>query len=120
MNNKSYKPKNDYSINKSTENNTCILKFSMCDDKYPLYKLNSNELKEFINFAKKVENIEWKDVKNHSGLRYKVLNDIKVPSNISKDITIRSMRLSDKFRIIGFRDKEYFYIIWFDNNHATC
>lgn len=107
-------------IKESADNKFCTLKFSMCDDKYPLYALNSNELKEFVDFAKKVEKIEWKDIKNYRGLRYEVLKNMKMPDNISKDITIRSMRLSDKFRIIGFRDEEYFYIVWFDNNHLTC
>ncbi len=106
--------------NSSTDNNTCTLKFSMCDDKYPIYNLNTNELKEFIKFAKKVEKLEWKDIKKDRGMRYEVLHNMRIPDNISKDVTIQSMRLSEKFRIIGYRDNEHFYIIWFDNNHNTC
>lgn len=122
-NSKSYNPQKTYLIKKGNESSdykTCILKFSMCDDKYPLYNLNKNELKEFINFAKKVEKLTWNDIKSYSGLKYEVLNNMKMPSNISKDITIRSMRISEKFRIIGYRDDEFFYIVWFDNNHVTC
>lgn len=122
-NSKSYNPQKTYLIKKGNENSdykACILKFSMCDDKYPLYNLNKNELKEFISFAKKVEKLTWNEIKSYSGLKYEVLNNMKMPSNISKDITIRSMRISGKFRIIGYRDDEYFYIIWFDNNHNTC
>lgn len=120
MKSKSYKPQDTYLIKNSSDNTTCTLKFSMCDDKYPLCNLNSNELKEFVQFAKKVEKIEWRDIKNYKGLRYEVLHNMKMPNNISKDMTIRSMRLSNKFRIIGYRDTEYFYIVWFDNNHVTC
>ena len=48
-----------------------------------------------------------------------IVNFLK-PDSISKDVTIRSMRLSQKFRIIGYREGEYFYIVWFDNKHETC
>lgn len=98
----------------------CVLKFSMCDSKHTLYELNQKELKEFIKFAKKVETTKWKDIKNDKGLKYEKLSNINTPSNISNDVVIRSMRLSNKFRIIGYRDKEYFYIVWFDNNHEEC
>ena len=111
----------NYQLNdNSSDDKPCTLKFSMCDDKYPMYKLKQDELKEFIKFAKKVENMEWKNIKKDKGLRYETLKGIDKPDNISKDITIRSMRLSKKFRILGYRQDEYFYIIWFDNNHDTC
>ena len=38
----------------STDSKTCILKFSMCHDKYPLWELGKEELKEFIKLAKNV------------------------------------------------------------------
>lgn len=104
----------------STDEKFCTLKFSMCDDKYPMYELNNNEIKEFVSFAKKVEAVQWKNLKHINGLKYEVLHNFKTPDNISKDVTIRSMRLSKKFRIIGYRDGEYFYMIWFDNKHETC
>lgn len=112
--------KNKNSVQENFDNKTCVLKFSMCDDKYPMYELNSNEIKEFIKFAKKVENTAWKDIKNDHGLRYEILKNYNKPKNISTDVTISSMRLSQKFRIIGYRQNEYFYIVWFDNNHETC
>ena len=37
----------------STDDKFCTLKFSMCDSKYPMHELNSNEIKEFVSFAKK-------------------------------------------------------------------
>ena len=62
---KNEEPNYKLNINGSDEK-TCNLKFSMCDDKYPMYKLKQDELKEFIKFAKKVENLEWKDVNYHT------------------------------------------------------
>ena len=39
--------------------------------------------------------------------------------NIEKDITLSSIRASEKFRLIGYRQEQYFYIVWFDRNHLT-
>ena len=30
---------------------------------------------------------------------------------------MESLRVDGKFRIEGYRDDEYFYIVWFDRNH---
>lgn len=106
--------------NESTNTKQCRLRFSMCDSKHPMWDLDSEEIKEFIKFAKKVEQLEWKDIRKDKGLRYETLNNYKGPESISKDVSICSMRLSRKSRIIGYRQEEYFYIIWFDNNHETC
>lgn len=59
-------------------------------------------------------------IKKDRGLRYEVLDDFERPDTISNDVTIRSMRLSQKSRIIGYRQDEFFYIVWFDNIHETC
>lgn len=120
MSNKKQLPNLNKKQEEKADDKFCTLKFSMCDNKYPMHELSSSEIKEFIAFAKKVETIQWKNIKNVRGLNYEVLHNFLAPSNISKDVTIRSMRLSKKFRIIGYRDGEYFYIIWFDNKHETC
>lgn len=113
---------NKYKLKRnSDEDETCILKFSSCDDnKYQMYNLNIRELKEFIKFAKKVENMQWKDIRRDRGLNYESLKGLKNPLYLSEDVVLHSMRLSKKFRIIGYKDKNMFYIIWFDNNHETC
>ena len=116
-----YKHQNDeYKLKQSEDDKYCTLKFSKCDDKFPLWKLSTYELKEFIDYAKKIESLTWKEIKNHRGLRYEVLKNYETPKSISKDVVIRSMRVSKVFRIIGFREDEHFYVIWFDSNHATC
>lgn len=95
----------------------------MCDDKkFQLHKLNANELKDFTNYVKQIENMTWADIKTHGGLRFKALSNIeyKIPNNVPNDITICSMRLSQKFRVLGFRENAYFFVIWFDNKHETC
>ncbi len=105
----------------NTDDKKCVLKFGSCHEKYPLWDLNKSELKNFIDYAKKVESLSWKEIKIYQGLKYENLPNINPrPDNIDNDITLSSMRLSNKFRIIGYREKEYFCIVWFDKNHVTC
>lgn len=105
-----YAPNVNYSLRQSNcEDKECILKFSMCDErKYTIEKLSSKNLKEFLKFAKKVEKLAWKDIRRDTGLNYEPLKNIELPGHISKDVTLHSMRLSQKFRIIGYKENEVF------------
>ena len=120
---KNFKPKSEYhslSTNNS-EDKTCCLKFSQCDDnKYQLWCLGREDIKRFISYAKKVESLKWQQIKTHHGLNYETLNNMTIPDYIDNDVSIKSMRVDGKFRVIGYRSEEFFYILWFDNNHETC
>lgn len=117
---KSYTQINEYNLKQSNDDKYCILKFSRCDDKYPIWNLSKRELKDFIKFCKKIENMTWKDIRKDIGLKYEILKNLDKPVFLSEDVTLHSMRLSQKSRIIGYRESEFFYIVWFDNNHETC
>lgn len=121
-NNKFNKKTNfDYKLcTNSNDDKRCVLKFSSCDDKYPLHFLNKEELKGFISYAKKIESLSWREIKTYSGLNFEALPELKKPDNLTPDITLFSMRVTQKFRIIGYRQDEFFYIVWFDRNHKTC
>ena len=108
-----------HSFSKNNDDKTGILKFLQCDDKYPLCNLQKDELKEFITFAKKIESIPWRTIKTYNGFKFENIPELKAPDCLGKDITLSSLRASDKFRIIGYRQEEYFYIVWFDRNHIT-
>lgn len=100
------------------DNSTCNLKFSQCDDnKYQLWTLNKEQLKRFVSFAKKIENMKWVDINNSTSINYENINNLKKPDFISNDINLKSMRVDKKFRIYGYRMRNDFYIIWFDPNH---
>lgn len=100
------------------DNTTCNLKFSRCDDnKYQLCALNKEQLKRFVSFAKKIENMKWVDINNSTSINYENINNLKKPDFISNDINLKSMRVDKKFRIYGYRMRNDFYIIWFDPNH---
>lgn len=118
-----YQNKDPYQLRKTTtdDDKQCRLRFIDCHKSYPLQNLNKKELKEFISFAKKIETLTWKSIKfEDNGLHYKTLTGKSLPPNTNDHIRSESMRVSKKFRIIGYRDDEYFYIVWFDNNHNTC
>lgn len=107
-----------HEVNQSSDEKTCNLKFSNCDDnKYSLCDLGKAELKKFVAYAKKVENMKWVDIKKSKGLNYESIYELKPPSNISEEIVLKSMRVDGEFRVFGYRMNESFYIVWFDPNH---
>lgn len=113
---------NEFNYNLNTNNNdnkTGVLKFSQCDEKYPLQELQKDELKAFISFAKTFEKLPWNTIRRYKGFKFESIPQIEKPNNIQKDITFNSIRISEKFRIIGYRQEEYFYIVWFDRNHLA-
>lgn len=116
-NNNNYKLK----IRNTDDDKQCRLRFIDCHKNYPLQNLNKKELKSFIEFAKKVEKQTWRNIKfDDRSLNYEVLKNKKLPDNSNGYIYCESMRVSQKFRVIGYRNNEYFYIVWFDNNHKEC
>lgn len=100
------------------DNTTCNLKFSRCDDnKYQLWTLSKEQLKRFVSFAKKIENMKWFEIKRTKSYHYENISNLKKPDFISEDIVLKSIRVNEKFRIYGYRIASDFYIIWFDPNH---
>ena len=114
---------NVYKLNKqisTDDDKQCRLRFIDCHKRFPLEDLNKKELKGFIQFAQKIECKTWKDIKfNDNSLNYETIRNKKLPSNSNGIIDMESLRVDGKFRIIGYRDNEYFYIVWFDHNHEV-
>lgn len=111
----------NYVLNKkevTDDDKQCRLRFVDCHKKYPLEDLSKQELKSFIDFAKKAENKTWKDIKfNDNSFNYETIKDLKLPANSNGIITAETLRVTKKFRLVGYRDNEYFYIVWFDKTH---
>lgn len=87
---------------------------------------SKDELACFSNFIDKINNLTWNDIKRHTGLRYKMIDNAKgLPENsikekISKDISFYELRVSQKARVVGFRQNAVFFICWLDRNHRIC
>ena len=110
----------NYSLNReNNDDKTGILKFSQCDEKHPLQELQKDELKAFISFAKTFESLPWITIKTYKGFKFENIPQIEKPDSIEKDITLSSIMAPEKFRLIGYRQEQYFYIVWFDRNHLT-
>lgn len=120
---KNYKNKESfYNLEKENGNDKfCCLKFSQCDEnRYQLSELSKQELNSFIDYAKKVEKLSWQSIHQNKGLNYEKIDTLGKPNYLDDSVSLYSMRASRKFRILGYRSKEFFYIVWFDNNHETC
>ncbi len=108
--------------NQSYDDCICLIKFEYCDKKFPLEKLSDKHLKQLINFLKKIEKCTWNFIKNEDkSLNYETIDNPneRIPDNVPADAQIISLRVSEKFRVEGFRNKENLYIIWFDKNHEA-
>ena len=120
---KNYRSKDEFYnlVTNNNDDNTCCLKFSSCDDnKFQLWKLKKEQLKMFVSYAKKIEKLPWQEIYHHNGLNYEKIDNINIPDYLDSSIPIYSMRVDKKFRILGYRNDNEFYIVWFDNNHETC
>lgn len=114
------KPFPNYNLKKSSDDKNCIFRFSSCDEnKYPFHKLKREEIKKFVKFIKKVEKMNWGTIKTYSGLHYETISSLTPPDYLSKDITLKSMRVDKCFRVIGYKENEFFFIVWIDPNHEV-
>lgn len=106
---------------KTDDDEICIMVFANCHNKYPLEKLSSKDLKAFIDFCKKIEKMTWKEIKIDQGLNYETPSyfEVEMPSLFPADATPISLRVTKKFRIIGWRETKYLNIMWFDKNHNS-
>lgn len=86
------------------------------------------EMSEFWNFYKKIHEYTWTKVystgrkSQKNGIAYTVISIDTYPnpdfkSKLSEDITLFELRISQKSRVHGFRDKCVFYLCWLDKNH---
>ncbi len=104
---------------KTDDDKVCLLRFAHCHNKYPLEKLGPKELKAFVTFCQKIEVKTWKEIKIDEGLNYETPRyfNVSMPDFFPKDATPVSLRVTQKFRIIGWREAEYLNLMWFDKNH---
>ncbi|OPY59352.1 MAG: hypothetical protein A4E56_03239 [Pelotomaculum sp. PtaU1.Bin065] len=100
-----------------------VFSFKFCSDNHCLLsEWDGEEIAELIRTFKKMESLTWTGVFKHGGLRYKYIDNYSkpLPLMVSKDETIGEIRVSKQSRIFGFRNRNVFHIIWFDNKHEIC
>lgn len=104
-----------------------VFSFKFSDpNKYTLFDWDIEELPQFFQFLKKVEERTWtmiqatagKHIK--SGLAFTPI-DRKclplLPPSISEDAKIFELRITEKMRVFSFRTGDVCNFVWFDKNH---
>jgi len=98
-----------------------VFSFKHCDDnRYCLWELDENELKQLMRFFKKMESMRWVDVKRHRGFRWETYEQSDVPGlpkNLPPDAKIIHLKVTKPFVIFGYRIGGVFHIVWFDPDH---
>ncbi len=103
---------------------TCVDK-----NRWRLSEWTSSEIDDLLAGLKKIESYTWGQIKSQGtkkrgasvGTGYKLVNNHpKLPENVPEDVKLSEMRIDDKKRIFGFRDRSVYYIIWFDRDHSVC
>lgn len=84
---------------------------------------NSTEIRELFDLFRQASSLPWSQVRTHCGIRFKSINvrDCRrtLPSNISDDVAMSEMRVTDKARIFGVKHETVYYVIWLDRNHQN-
>lgn len=86
--------------------------------------LDKNDEIQFVNSFDMFSNTEWSDIlkqsgkgKNKAGFDYKKYHNQEYFVGHYKDSTIYKFRVTQKFRVFGFRKGDVFYVLEFDLTH---
>lgn len=115
--------------NENGDDSKVIISFIHIQNNYQCFSdWSKQEMNEFWGFYKKLHQYTWQQVyltsgkTQKNGIAYTVIPTSKYPNkdfkeNLSEDITIFELRVTQKGRVHGFRNKAVFYICWLDRNH---
>ncbi|KAA6323513.1 hypothetical protein EZS27_027054 [termite gut metagenome] len=91
---------------------------------------NKKEMKKFWDFNRGIHKIRWDDLhksggKEKTGWGYTLIprdkyKRISFFETISKDKNIFELRVDNKMRVHGFREKSVFYLCVLDREHRIC
>ncbi|HBQ26025.1 MAG TPA: hypothetical protein DD791_06500 [Syntrophomonas sp.] len=104
----------------NNDNEAPVFSFKyVCRNNCLLSEWQATEISQFIQRLKLLENLNWKDIKTHSGINYKPVDNYvyALPASVPPDSVIHEMKVDKKKRLLGFREGRVFCFIWFDKNH---
>jgi hypothetical protein len=82
-----------------------------------------NDVEHLLATLKEMERMQWHQIERHSGLRYKEIQhepavDQLFDSNgAPADVTKRSLRVTRRKRLLGYRKDALFYLVHLDPDH---
>ena len=99
-------------------------KFSLqhIQDDYCITKCEPNDQLQFIQSMIKRKNISWKELSAlpHEKLGCEIIRHLKVQiPKCAEDKSIIAFRFSGRKPMIGFRERDVFYILWFDRDFSV-
>lgn len=110
-------------LEKEREEDKDFLSFSLryVQDDFCISKCQHEDQLAFIQAMLKRKALRWKDL--HSAHKHglgfeKIKNIIPTIPDCVKDNSIIACRFSGKKPMIGFRDKDVFYVVWFEKNYG--
>lgn len=89
---------------------------------------STDEIKAALGALRKLSSLTWEEIfqtgrkgANKTGLNCEKIPRLKIPrpAEVSEDVTILSIRASERFRILGYRDSDAFRVLWFDPLHSS-
>lgn len=91
------------------------------DNRFSLWETSSEYLKMLMKTLKIMGSQTWGQLRKHHGLGMKVIETKhQLPQDVSPDIEIIEVRISQQGRLHGFRVDDVFQVLWFDPNHLVC
>ncbi|MBR1735378.1 MAG: hypothetical protein IJ730_08110 [Alphaproteobacteria bacterium] len=96
----------------------------MVRDEYSLFSCSQEEKNAFLKTMEKLSQLTWENVmsinRHKLGCEHISQKSIKtpIPSYITPDTQLIAFRFSGKKAMVGFRNRDTFYIIWFDKDFS--
>ena len=95
---------------------------------YCLSACNADQLRSVANTLRVMTTLSWQEIYRSarkgvgkSGLAWTPYHDRAIrrprPDTIPAEVKLAGIRVSEKFRILGYRLEDTFYVIWFDPSH---
>jgi hypothetical protein len=81
-----------------------------------LFRLEATELKQVIASLRRLRELEWRAVYRHKGFRWEAIEHLKAPN----DAKVHSLRLSQKIRVLAFRDGEFLRFVSLHPDHDSA
>ncbi|HEY2736985.1 MAG TPA: hypothetical protein VGK45_01200 [Thermoanaerobaculia bacterium] len=80
------------------------------------FNLEATELKQVISSLRRLRTLDWDTLYSHPGLNWEAVDHIKTPTGAKA----YSIRLSRKFRAIGYRDGEFLRFLSLHPDHDSA
>ena len=97
--------------------------FQYMSEKYSIDKCSNEQKLSFINKVSKLSLLTWGQIINSpkhglgtEKIEQNCIVGDTIPKIIKEDRTLLAIKFHNKSPMVGFRDRDIFYVIWFDRD----